>query len=165
MLPTTLSSVNATFRGKDRIVAFAVWGAVISGMAAVGPLLGGWLTTYFTWPWIFIVNIPIGIAVIIGALFAVRETRAKITEPGLDVDGLLLSAIGFGGVIFALIEGQSLGWWKPIAPFSVFGIEWPRTRRCRWSRSSARSACSASCCSWCGSGTGPAAATAPRSST
>lgn len=125
VLPTTLSSVNATFRGKDRIVAFAVWGAVISGMAAVGPLLGGWLTTYFTWPWIFLVNIPIGIAVIVGALFAVRETRATITEPGLDVDGLLLSAIGFGGVIFALIEGQSLGWWTPIAPFSVFGFAWP----------------------------------------
>lgn len=125
VLPTTLSSVNATFRGKDRIVAFAVWGSVISGMAAVGPLLGGWLTTYFTWPWIFIVNIPIGIAVIIGAVYAVRETRATITEPGLDVDGLLLSVIGFGGVIFALIEGQSLGWWKPIAPFNVFGFDWP----------------------------------------
>ncbi|MFE3290658.1 DHA2 family efflux MFS transporter permease subunit [Rhodococcus sp. NPDC059234] len=125
VLPTTLSSVNATFRGKDRIVAFAVWGAVISGMAAVGPLLGGWLTTYFSWPWIFLVNIPIGLAVVVGALFAVRETKATITEPGLDVDGLLLSVIGFGGVIFALIEGQSLGWWKPIAEFSVFGFDWP----------------------------------------
>ncbi|MGW0040804.1 MFS transporter [Rhodococcus sp. NPDC003348] len=125
VLPTTLSSVNATFRGRDRVIAFAVWGAVISGMAAVGPLLGGWLTTYFTWPWIFVVNIPIGVAVIVGALLTVRDTRATITVPGLDVDGLLLSAIGFGGVIFALIEGQSLGWWKPIAEFSVFGFTWP----------------------------------------
>ena len=125
VLPTTLSSVNATFRGKDRVVAFAVWGAVISGMAAVGPLLGGWLTTYFTWPWIFVVNIPIGVAVLIGALLAVRNTKATITVPGLDVDGLLLSAIGFGGVIFALIEGQSLGWWTPIAEFTIFGFTWP----------------------------------------
>ncbi|MFE3797828.1 MFS transporter [Nocardia tengchongensis] len=127
VLPATLSSVNATFRGKDRVIAFAVWGAVISGMAAVGPLLGGSLTTYFSWRWIFIVNIPIGAAVLIGTLLAVRETKAAISEPGLDVDGLLLSAIGFGGVVFALIEGQSLGWWRPHSAFSVLGIEWPRS--------------------------------------
>ncbi|MFD7841396.1 MFS transporter [Nocardia sp. NPDC059764] len=126
VLPATLSSVNATFRGKDRIVAFAVWGAVISGMAAVGPLLGGSLTTYVGWRWIFLVNIPIGIAVLVGALLAVRETKAGVGEPGLDVDGLLLSVIGFGGAIFALIEGQRLGWWRPLGEFGVFGFEWPR---------------------------------------
>ncbi len=125
VLPATLSTVNATFRGRDRVVAFAVWGAVISGMAAVGPLLGGWLTTSFTWPWIFVVNLPIGVVILVGALLTVPETRAKITAPGLDVDGLLLSAIGFGATIFALIEGQSLGWWRPIAGFSVFGLTWP----------------------------------------
>ncbi|RMI35780.1 MFS transporter [Nocardia stercoris] len=126
VLPATLSSVNATFRGKDRVVAFAVWGAVISGMAAVGPLLGGGLTTYANWRWIFLVNIPIGVAVLAGALLAVPETKATITVPGLDVDGLQLSAIGFGGTIFALIEGQQLGWWRPISEFSVFGLHWPR---------------------------------------
>ncbi len=54
ILPTTLSTVNATFRGKDRAVAFGVWGAVMAGMAAVGPLLGGWLTSSFGWRWIFL---------------------------------------------------------------------------------------------------------------
>ncbi|MBM4569343.1 MFS transporter [Rhodococcus hoagii] len=127
VLPCTLSTVNATFRGRDRAIAFGVWGAVISGMAAVGPLLGGWLTTSFTWPWIFLVNVPIGILVIIGAFLTVPETRAKITVPGLDVVGLLLSAIGFGALIFALIEGQTIGWWKPIADLHVFGATWPST--------------------------------------
>lgn len=124
VLPATLSTVNATFRGKDRAVAFGIWGAVISGMAAVGPLLGGWLTTSFTWPWIFLVNLPIGIAVVVGALLVVPETRAHITVPGLDVVGLLLSALGFGAVVFALIEGQSLGWWAPKADLKVFGTIW-----------------------------------------
>ncbi len=124
VLPATLSTVNATFRGKDRAVAFGIWGAVISGMAAVGPLLGGWLTTSFTWPWIFLVNLPIGIAVLIGALLVVPETRAHITVPGLDVVGLLLSALGFGAVVFALIEGQSLGWWAPKGELKVFGMIW-----------------------------------------
>ncbi|NKR28250.1 DHA2 family efflux MFS transporter permease subunit [Rhodococcus hoagii] len=127
VLPCTLSTVNATFRGRDRAIAFGVWGAVISGMAAVGPLLGGWLTTSFTWPWIFLVNVPIGILVIIGAFLTVPETRAKITVPGLDVVGLLLSAIGFGALIFALIEGQTIGWWKPIADLHVFGATWLST--------------------------------------
>jgi len=127
VLPCTLSTVNATFRGRDRAIAFGVWGAVISGMAAVGPLLGGWLTTSFTWPWIFLVNVPIGILVIIGAFLAVPETRAKITVPGLDVVGLLLSAIGFGALIFALIEGQTIGWWKPISDLKVFGLTWPES--------------------------------------
>ncbi|HEY9424447.1 MAG TPA: MFS transporter, partial [Microterricola sp.] len=58
IMPATLSTVNATFRGRYRAAAFGVWGAVISGAAAVGPLAGGALTQYASWEWIFIVNIP-----------------------------------------------------------------------------------------------------------
>lgn len=53
VLPATLSTVNAVFRGKDRAAAFGVWGATMSGAAAVGPLLGGWLAGSFSWEWIF----------------------------------------------------------------------------------------------------------------
>jgi EmrB/QacA subfamily drug resistance transporter len=127
ILPTTLSTVNATFRGKDRAAAFGVWGAVISGAAAIGPLAGGWLTTSFTWPWIFLVNLPIGVAVVVGALLWVPETRTKVDVPGLDIDGLLLSALGFGALVFGLIEGQTLGWWAPKTDFQVLGMTWPAT--------------------------------------
>ncbi len=127
VLPSTLSTVNATFRGRDRVTAFAVWGAVISGMAAVGPLLGGWLTTAFSWPWIFLVNLPLGVLILIGAVLFVPETRAQIKAPGLDVDGLLLSALGFGAVVFALIEGNSLGWWRPLDTLHILGLTWPAT--------------------------------------
>ncbi len=125
ILPTTLSTVNATFRGRDRAVAFGIWGAVISGMAAFGPLLGGWLTTAFSWQWIFIVNLPLGAIILVGAFLTVTETRAEITTRGLDVDGLLLSAIGFGGLVFAMIEGRTLGWWTPTSDFNIFGWVWP----------------------------------------
>ena len=59
ILPASLSIINATFRGKERAIAFAVWGSTIGGMAAVGPLLGGWLTTYFSWRWAFGINVPL----------------------------------------------------------------------------------------------------------
>ena len=125
VLPSTLSSVNATFRGKDRAVAFGIWGAVMAGMAAVGPLLGGWLTTSYDWRWIFLVNIPVGALVIVGAFLVVPQTRDGVQARGLDVDGLLTSGIGLGLIVFALIEGTSLGWWTPKADLTVFGVTWP----------------------------------------
>ncbi|MCM3660649.1 DHA2 family efflux MFS transporter permease subunit [Georgenia satyanarayanai] len=127
VLPATLSTVNATFRGRDRAAAFGVWGAVISGAAAIGPLLGGWLTTSFTWPWIFLVNLPVGVLVIVGAYLWVPETRTRIDVPGLDVVGLVLSALGFGALVFGLIEGESLGWWRPQADAQLLGLTWPRS--------------------------------------
>ncbi len=125
VLPSTLSSVNATFRGKDRAVAFGIWGAVMAGMAAVGPLLGGWLTTSYDWRWIFLVNIPLGALVIVGAFLVVPQTRDGVQARGLDVDGLLTSGIGLGLIVFALIEGTSLGWGTPKADLTVFGVTWP----------------------------------------
>src|SRR3954470_16031186 len=68
VLPTTLSLINATFRGRERGIAFAVWGSVIGGMAALGPLLGGWLTTEFSWRWAFGINVPLGILIVVGIL-------------------------------------------------------------------------------------------------
>ncbi|WP_280261643.1 MFS transporter [Nocardia wallacei] len=124
VLPGTLSTVNAIFRGRDRIIAFAVWGSVMSGAAAVGPLLGGWLTTSFTWPWIFLVNLPLGLLVLAGIVLFVPETRADTHAHGLDVDGFLLSAAGFALVVFALIEGQTYGWWQPLREFHLFGLTW-----------------------------------------
>ena len=75
VLPTTLSIINATFRGRERGIAFAVWGSTIGGMVAVGPLLGGWLTTAFSWRWAFGINVPLGIIIFIGVLLTVTESR------------------------------------------------------------------------------------------
>lgn len=126
IMPSTLSTVNAVFRGKYRAAAFGVWGAVISGAAAVGPLAGGMLTQWASWRWIFLVNVPLGIIIIIAAALTVPETRGVTPRRGADVDGALLSAIGFGALVFAVIEGPDLGWWKPKADLHFAGITWSK---------------------------------------
>ncbi|MFT4305340.1 MAG: MFS transporter [Microbacterium sp.] len=124
MLPTTLSLLNATFRGRERAVAFAVWGSTIGGMAAVGPLLGGWLTTAFSWRWAFGVNLPLGVLIVVGVLLTVAESRAP-GRRGLDVVGAVLSVALFLCLVFALIEGRTYGWWATGTVPQLGGWSWP----------------------------------------
>src|SRR5690606_17456391 len=95
-----------------------------SGAAAIGPLAGGALTQWASWHWIFLVNLPLGALVLVAALFTIRETRGEKKRPGVDVDGALLSAIGFGALVFAVIEGPALGWWAPKTDLVIFGWTW-----------------------------------------
>ena len=124
MLPTSLSLLNAGFRGRDRAIAFAVWGSTIGGTAALGPLLGGWLTTSYSWRWAFGINIPLGLAVVTGTLLLVPESREAAASRGNDLAGALLSVLGFGGIVFGLIEGRNYGWWTRTGPVSIAGLGW-----------------------------------------
>lgn len=125
ILPSSLSVINAVFVGKARAVAFAVWGGTIGGMAALGPLVGGWLTTYYSWHWAFLINVPIGLLVLIGVLIVVPETRDVTGRKGIDLPGTILVTLGLVGVVFALIEGQRYGWWVPTNQFSIGAWDWP----------------------------------------
>ncbi|TDC50555.1 MFS transporter [Actinomadura sp. KC345] len=145
ILPATLSTVNAVFTGRERAVAFGIWGAMISGMAALGPLAGGALATAGDWRWAFGVNLPLGIALIAGALALMPETRAPSrgphpaparggplsARPGgsalreIDWPGGLLSALGLGALVCGIIEGQTYGWWTATRPFTMAGLDWP----------------------------------------
>ena len=128
MLPTSLSLLNATFRGRERGIAFGVWGATIGGTAALGPLLGGWLTTSFSWRWAFGINVPLTVIVIVGLYLLVDESRERSTGRGVDWVGAVLAALGFGGVVFALIEGRTYGWVRTSGDaLSLGGWTWPWT--------------------------------------
>lgn len=124
MLPTSLSIINAGFRGKDRAIAFAVWGGTIGGTAALGPLLGGWLTTDFSWRWAFGINVPLGLIVFFGALVFVKESKDTSAETGVDVIGALLSVVGIGLIVFGLIEGRNYGWWSTLGEPALGGVTW-----------------------------------------
>ena len=127
VLPTTLSLVNATFQGRERGIAFAVWGSTIGGMVAVGPVLGGWLATDFTWRWAFLINVPLGVLIVVGLALFVIESKAPGEKKSLDWIGAALSVLFFGPLVFGLIEGRVYGWWSVNEKnaFSLGGFSWP----------------------------------------
>jgi EmrB/QacA subfamily drug resistance transporter len=129
VLPTTLSLVNANFQGKERGIAFAVWGATIGGMVAVGPVLGGWLATDFDWRWAFMINLPLGVLILIGLSIFVPESKAPNVSGGLDWVGSAISVVMFATLVFGLIEGRIYGWWEvnPKNQFQIGDFAWPET--------------------------------------
>ena len=128
VLPTTLSLVNANFQGKERGIAFAVWGATIGGMVAIGPVLGGCLAITFGddgWRLAFNINLPIGLIVIAGLLYWVAESKQAQRDGGLDVVGALLSIVMFLTLVFGLIEGRVYGWWEQTSTqFQLGDFKW-----------------------------------------
>jgi EmrB/QacA subfamily drug resistance transporter len=124
VLPTTLSLVNANFQGKERGIAFAVWGSTIGGMVAVGPLLGGWLTTDFSWRWAFGINIPIVVIIVIGALLTIPESKEAIARR-IDWLSALISVIAMAALVTGLIEGRIFGWWLVNEPLIIGDWTWP----------------------------------------
>ncbi|MCR8671440.1 MFS transporter [Agrococcus sp. HG114] len=123
ILPTSLALLNASFHGRERGIAFAVWGSTIGGMAAIGPLVGGWLIEHASWRWAFGINVPVGVLIVAGLLLFVAESKERATDAHgrLDLVGAALSIVGFGALVFGLIEGRSYGWWlaEDAAPFTV----------------------------------------------
>ena len=125
--PSTLSIVSGTFTGRARGIAFGVWGAVAGAAAALGPLLGGWLTTNASWRWAFYINVPIGLVAILGSLKLIKESREGHGKLVFDVPGIVLVGLGIGSIVFGLIEGTTYGWWRVRQPFTLGAWTWPLT--------------------------------------
>ena len=129
VLPTTLSLVNANFQGKERGIAFAIWGSTIGGMVAVGPVLGGWLATDFSWRWAFYVNAPLGAIILVGLAIYIAESKVAQRAGGIDIVGAAISVVMFSTFVFSLIEGRIYGWWEVNSKnqFTIGDFEWPTT--------------------------------------
>lgn len=123
MMTSTLSLLVSEFQGKERPIAFGVWGSVAGASAAVGPLLGGYLTTYFSWRWSLRINVFVAIVAILGAVF-VKESRGE-ENSRFDWTGTIYSGLGLFSLVFALIEGRKYGWYTPKSAFSILGWSWP----------------------------------------
>jgi EmrB/QacA subfamily drug resistance transporter len=109
MFATSLAIISQEFHGRERGTAFGIWGATVGAAVAIGPLVGGVLTTWAGWRWIFYVNLPIGAACLAGAVLVLHESRDP-AHGGFDLPGLVtFSGSAFTGVL-ALLRGNDWGW-------------------------------------------------------
>src|SRR5438874_5005976 len=109
--PAALSIISTTFEeGAERARALAVWAAIAIGGSAVGLILGGVLTQYFSWPWIFFVNVPVGIAAFALSLRLVPESRDTDAHRSYDLAGAVTVTGGLMALVYAIVDAQSAGW-------------------------------------------------------
>ncbi|MDI6097121.1 MFS transporter [Actinoplanes sp. NEAU-A12] len=109
MFATTVAILNVTYRGRDRGVAFGVWGAVSGAATAAGPLAGGLLTEHFGWRWIFLVNLPVCVAAVWFTLRAVAESRTP-RAGRFDVSGTITFTLAATAITYGLIRAADDGW-------------------------------------------------------
>jgi MFS family permease len=126
MLPATMSIMSGTFTGTERATAFSAWGAVLGAAVAFGPLLGGFLTTNYSWRWAFRINVIVAPLAILGALLFVRRSPRGEKREKIDVPGALLIASGMFMLVFAISEGETYGWFTPKKALTILGVTvWP----------------------------------------
>jgi EmrB/QacA subfamily drug resistance transporter len=109
MFSTSLALLGSAFQGRERGTAFGIWGAITGLAVAIGPVVGGALTSGLSWRWIFLVNVPIGIVALVLTQLRVEESR----QPGhhrVDPIGVLTFSGALGALVLALIEANQKGW-------------------------------------------------------
>ncbi len=118
--PTALALITTNFaEGKERTEAFGIYSGVSGGGAAIGLLLGGLLTQYVSWRWVFFVNAPIALLIAIAAPKVLRESTRQSVP--LDISGSVLSVSGLGLLVYGLIHASIAGWASTITIASFVG--------------------------------------------
>ena len=114
MFATSLALLGNAYRGRDRGVAFGVWGAVTGAAVSIGPVIGGALTDALSWRWIFLVNVPIGVLALALTLSKIGESRDP-QGARLDIPGFITFTAALGALVFGLIESSRKGWGSGLA--------------------------------------------------
>jgi EmrB/QacA subfamily drug resistance transporter len=123
MFATSVALIASAFQGRERGTAFGIYGAVLGGAVAVGPLVGGALTTAVGWRWIFFVNVPIGVVAVVLTLAKVQESRDP-TGHKVDLLGVATFSVSLFTLVLALIRGNADGWGSAtiVTLFVVSGV-------------------------------------------
>jgi EmrB/QacA subfamily drug resistance transporter len=111
LMPQTLTIITNTFPPERRGAAFGIWGAVAGVATIAGPTLGGLLVTAFDWRWIFFVNLPIGVIVLLITPVIIPDLRLG-RRHRIDVPGVLLASAALLAICYGLVEGQRYDWGK-----------------------------------------------------
>jgi EmrB/QacA subfamily drug resistance transporter len=129
LIPATLSILSTTFVGSERAVAFAAWGTVAGASVAFGPLVGGFLTTQYSWRWALRINVIAAPLFVIGALLLMRKDEPRAHRPRVDLPGAAMIATGSFLLVFGLSEAARYGMWRPLQDLTVSGrMVWPASR-------------------------------------
>ncbi|HET8751084.1 MAG TPA: DHA2 family efflux MFS transporter permease subunit [Gaiellaceae bacterium] len=115
LAPAALSLLMTTFaEGRDRNLALGIYGAASGSGAAAGVLLGGVITSYLGWSWIFFVNVPVGVAAIAITPLLLRESRADLPHRHFDFAGAVSVTAGLMLLVYGLTRATSDGWSSPV---------------------------------------------------
>ena len=109
--PAALSIISTTFKeGAERAKALGVWAVIAIGGSAVGLILGGVLTEYLSWPWIFYVNVPVGIVTFILSFRLIPESRDTLEHRSFDIAGAVTVTGGLMALVYAIVDAGTAGW-------------------------------------------------------
>jgi len=114
LTPGSLAMIQASFAPQDRARAIGAWSGLGGVATAVGPFVGGWLIEVASWRWVFLINVPLAVVVVVVAQRHVPETRDPSATGRVDVLGAVLGAAGLAGVTYALIEAPVRGAAAPV---------------------------------------------------
>ena len=123
--PAALAIVSTTFEeGAERAKALGVWAAIAIGGSAVGLIVGGALTQLISWPWIFFINVPVGIVVFLASLRYLPESRDEEMHRSFDIAGAVSVTGGLMTLVYAIVSAQQHGWTsaRTLATFAVAAI-------------------------------------------
>lgn len=120
VMPATLSILTNVFPPQERARAIAIWAGLAGSGAAIGPIAGGWLLEHFWWGSVFLLNIPVVLVALVTGRFLVPRSSDP-SQPPLDPRGALLSVVGLGALLYAIIEAPSHGW-TGLRTIVAFGI-------------------------------------------
>ena len=110
LVPGSLALISASFPETDRGRAIGTWSGFSGITAALGPVLGGFLIDRYSWPWAFLVNVPLGVAVLAIGAWQVPESRGPAAGAPLDWGGAAAATVALGGLVYGLIQAPVLGW-------------------------------------------------------
>jgi EmrB/QacA subfamily drug resistance transporter len=120
LVPGSLAIIGTSFDETSRGKAVGTWSGFTTITTALGPVLGGWLVEHASWRWVFFINLPLAIAVIVISLWHVPESRAT-SRGHLDWPGALLVTLALGGLVNGFIASENAGWAHPLVLISLIG--------------------------------------------
>jgi MFS family permease len=122
VIPAIAALTAANFQGKDRAFAYGIIGGVAGAAIAVGPVIGGWVTTYYSWRYVFVGEVLIVIAVLL-ARKRMQPAPRPAHPPTLDIGGAALSAVGLGLIVLGILQSSKWGWVWPLDAPTIGGHE------------------------------------------